>query len=730
VQTVALPSGSQPFGIVFASAANAAFVALEGRGAVLKLDGTTGETLGSLTVGPNPRHLAIDGAGTNLYVSRFVTPPQPGEETAIVGSQIGGNPTGGEVLVVDADGMTVLRTIVLRHSDKLDAENQGGGVPNYLGAVAISPDGTSAIVPSKQDNIARGTLRSGANLTFQNTVRAISSRIDLVAGAEDYAHRMDHDNSSVASAAVFDPNGIFAFVALETSREVAVIDAYASRELFRFDVGRAPQGLAISQDGLRLYVSNFMDRTLGIFDIGALVTNAQWSVTPIASRAAIATEKLPAAVLAGKQLFYDARDPRLARDSYMSCAACHSDGGLDGRTWDLTGMGEGLRNTINLRGPGAAQGRLHWSSNFDEVQDFEGQIRALSGGTGLMTDADFTAGTRSQPLGDPKAGLSADLDALAAYVASLNQFGRSPNRNTDGSLTTAALAGRDVFRRENCAACHSGTAFTDSSTNVLHDIGTLKPTSGSRLGGPLPGIDTPTLRDTWKTAPYLHDGSAATLDDAIKAHAGVALTTADLTSLVAYVGQIDALEPAAPLPNAAPSVATPGNESLLAGQSLSVQIVASDADGDPLTYSASGLPAGLTIGAATGLISGTTTAVGTSTVLVSVSDGLASASTSFTISVLADTVAPTKPGTPTAIAQTGKPYLTWSASTDNVGVEGYIIYRSSTSSVPGTEVGRSTTTSFRDADGQRSRVYYYAIEAYDAAGNRSGRSGVAMYSAK
>ena len=60
------------------------------------------------------------------------------------------------------------------------------------------------------------------------------------------------------------------------------------------------------------------------------------------------------------------------------------------------------------------------------MQDFEGQIRTLAGGTGLMTDADFNAGTRSQPLGDPKAGVSADLDALAAYVASLDTLRRQP----------------------------------------------------------------------------------------------------------------------------------------------------------------------------------------------------------------------------------------------------------------------------------------------------------------
>ena len=105
-------------------------------------------------------------------------------------------------------------------------------------------------------------------------------------------------------------------------------------------------------------------------------------------------------MLQGKQLFYDARDTRLARDGYMSCASCHNDGGQDGRVWDLTGFGEGLRNTISLRGRAGGQGFLHWSNNFDEVQDFEGQIRTLAGGTGLMTDAQFNAGTRSQPLGD------------------------------------------------------------------------------------------------------------------------------------------------------------------------------------------------------------------------------------------------------------------------------------------------------------------------------------------
>ena len=61
-------------------------------------------------------------------------------------------------------------------------------------------------------------------------------------------------------------------------------------------------------------------------------------------------------MLQGKQLFYDAKDTRLARDGYISCASCHNDGGHDGRVWDLTGFGEGLRNTVSLRGRAGGAG--------------------------------------------------------------------------------------------------------------------------------------------------------------------------------------------------------------------------------------------------------------------------------------------------------------------------------------------------------------------------------------
>ena len=563
VRTIALPPGSQPFGIAAAPTGGVLYVSLEGMGRLLKIDPSNDTTIGSIDVGPNPRGVSVSSSGDVVYVSRFITRPLPGESTQSVQTEIGSERFGGEVVVVDAPAMSLRGTITLAHSDKPDFEIQGRGMPNYLGAVAISPDGQSAWVPSKQDNIKRGMLRDNRQLNFENTIRAISSRLDLVAGTEDLAARIDHDNSGVASAIIYDRFGIYMFVALETSRQVAVVDAHGGWEIFRLNTGRAPQGLALSKDGHTLYVSNFMDRTISVFDLAQLLDEGIADVPLVATRSTVDTDKLSAQVLLGKRLFYDAKDTRLARDAYVSCASCHNDGGHDGRVWDLTGFGEGLRNTVSLRGRAGGQGFLHWSNNFDEVQDFEGQIRNLAGGTGLMTNAQFNTGTRSQPLGDKKAGISSDLDALAAYVASLNTFAPSPYRNSDGSLTAAAINGRALFISKNCASCHGGTAFTNSGQNNPKDIGTIKPASGKRLGGTLTGIDIPTLRDAWATAPYLHLGSAPTLGDAIRAHAGISITDPELSDLVDYVSQIGSQETDAP--GSAPPPPPPNTGTGLAG---------------------------------------------------------------------------------------------------------------------------------------------------------------------
>ena len=543
VQTITLPYASQPFGIAFAPNSGGAFVALEAAGKISKFDAVTGALLGSVNVGQNVRHLSISADGANVYASRFISPKVPGEDTATP-QVING---GGEIVLVNASNLTVTQTIRLLHSNQPDTENSGRGIPNYLGPAVISPDGLNAWTPSKQDNLLRGTLRETRNLTFESTVRSVTSLINLTTNTEELASRIDHNNGGIASTAAFDLKGNYLFVALEGTREIAVLDAYGKREMFRLEVGRAPQGLAISADGTKLFVNNFMDRSVTVLDISKVVNEGALTALTLTTLASVGVEKLTAQVLKGKQFFYDAKDPRLARDGYLSCASCHNDGGHDGRMWDLTGFGEGLRNTISLQGRSGAQGLLHWSANFDEVQDFEGQIRNLSGGLGLMTDAQFNTGTRNQTLGDRKTGVSSDLDALGAYVASLNKFAPSPYRPSATALSVDGLAGQQIFKTANCASCHAGTDFTNSSLGAaLQNIGTIKPASGMRLFAALTGIDTPTLRDVWATAPYLHDGSAATLEDAVRAHNGVTIAATDLTKLVTYLKEIGSEEISAP----------------------------------------------------------------------------------------------------------------------------------------------------------------------------------------
>ena len=160
---------------------------------------------------------------------------------------------------------------------------------------------------------------------------------------------------------------------------------------------------------------------------------------------------------------------------------------------------------------------------------------------GFMADGDFTS--RAQPLGTPKAGISADLDALASYVNSLTSAGRSPKRQSNGTMTANATAGQALFSSAGCQSCHSGSLMTDRQR---HDVGTLKPSSGNRLGGLLDGIDTPMLRGLWATAPYLHDGSAPTLRDVLTTanptgqHGNVStLTPTQVDQLVEYLNQIE-----------------------------------------------------------------------------------------------------------------------------------------------------------------------------------------------
>jgi hypothetical protein len=512
VARLALGYGSAPIGIVIAPGGATAYAALTGSGELARLDVASRAETGRLWLGPTPRALAMTGDGSRLLVTRYVSPE-----------------SFGEVWEVDAAGFRLARAIRLLKDVAEDTLAGGRGVPNFLAGITIAPGGTQAWVVAKKDNTDRGPVADGREALDQdNTVRTVAICIDIASGAELRSRRFDIDNSDSAAAVAFSPLGDYALVALQGNNEVAVLDLLAAAQpggstalVTRLGTELAPQGLTLDPTTGRLFVQALTARRVSVIELADFLEGGNPNAA-ISSVATVSRETLASDVLRGKQLFYNARDPRMSAEGYLSCATCHADGGHDGRVWDFTGGGEGLRNTTTLQGrAGMGHGAVHWTANFDEIQDFENPIRGLFGGTGFLSSSQFAA--TQDPLGAPKAGLNADLDALAAYVASLDAstIPRSPHRSADGSMTAAARAGRLVFEAAACGSCHvPGLGFIDG---LRHDVGTLRTSSGLRLGAPLDGIDTPTLLGIHATAPYLHDGSAAMLEEVFAVAGGVNL---------------------------------------------------------------------------------------------------------------------------------------------------------------------------------------------------------------
>ncbi len=530
VERVQLPHGSMPTGLVV-SPLGPVYVSLMATGQVARIDPEERSIEELIEAGPWPRGLAVNHDGSKLYVTRFISGGGEGQVT-ILDLGVGG---GSAVVALPEDTTTE------------DTDQKGRGLPNYLFSVQISPDGREAWVPGKKDNVSRGLKRDGLALTQDNTVRPMVAVLDLLDAAEDLESRMDLDDRNLPAHVTFSPFGDYAFVSLIGSSMVEVRDTYTKDFVTVLrDTGFAPRASLLSEEG-RLFVHAGLSRNLAVFDVSKILSGEEQLAKKLADVSLVDHETLNETVLRGKQVFYDSEDKRMTREGYISCASCHFEGFEDGRVWDFSDRGEGFRNTTSLLGRGGmGQGRLHWSGNFDEVQDFEGAIRNDFGGTGFLTDEAYAEGDRSSPLGLPKAGLSPELDALASYVSSLNSFPQSPYKNSDGSLTEAAERGMRLFDDLGCGSCHAGQSFTNSATGSSYDIGTLKETSGSRLGDPLTGIDTPTLLGIWQTAPYLHDGSAETLEDVLIAenpnelHGETHMLNGDaLDDLVKYLKQLD-----------------------------------------------------------------------------------------------------------------------------------------------------------------------------------------------
>ena len=261
------------------------------------------------------------------------------------------------------------------------------------------------------------------------------------------------------------------------SDSLSVIDLNDGRVRGHLDVGASPRAVLLNRDNTIAYVHNTFDAT---------ITTIQTSNLTITDVLPVSVVNLPTDQLIGGQLFYNATDRRASRDAWLSCANCHFDGMSDGRVW--MGFPGGARNTPTLFGLGETA-PYNWAGDWDELADVEVKLRDLQGGRGLT---DLTQ--PNLPDGDPHAGLSVDLDALVAYLRNL-PTPTSPYANAESDILER---GEAIFTEQGCAGCHGAPAYTSLQPA---DVGT---------GGT---FDTPSLRWVWSSAPYFHDGRAATLND-------------------------------------------------------------------------------------------------------------------------------------------------------------------------------------------------------------------------
>lgn len=547
-QIIALDYGTGPFGIAPSPDSQFLYVSGYNSSSILRFAAASpnAQPISQATI-PTPRAIAISADGQRVLVTRFISPELEAEVSEYTSD------------------LAYTRTFSISSSNTVDGGDRSAGVPNYLSGIAISPDGTRASVVSKQDNTQRGTFYGVADLTHETTVRSVISFLDLEENEEIANTRRDFDNSDRPSAVTYSPLGDTIFVTLQGSNRAVAIDALnlapvSSREvtgshetspaIITADLGTglAPQGILLDPTSKRLFTQDLMGRSVTVRDASPLLDENRTSLPHLVTTDTVETETFSDEVLLGKQIFYNAADTRMSADGYISCASCHDDGGHDGRVWDFSGRGEGFRRTTDLRGrSGLGHGNVHWSGNFDEIQDFEHDMRGPFGGEGFLdlSSEQFAAQHPSPASG--KAGSSPELDAIAAYVASLGPGDnpRSPTRNTDGTLTDSAIKGSEIFTAQNCTTCHSGDSLTNSQLNsvtahTLSQIGTQSELSGSRLGGALSGIDTPTLHGLHAARNYLHHGQAETLED-VFSYAGGTLIFADQASHVTTVDP-DAVE--------------------------------------------------------------------------------------------------------------------------------------------------------------------------------------------
>jgi YVTN family beta-propeller protein len=312
---------------------------------------------------------------------------------------------------------------------------------------------------------------------------ALVEKLDQLPATRDRAGHDPYATSQVRSDV---PNDLSFLVGLRTRLRLPPSD-------------RGPRNVVLV--GTTVYVANYFSDTLAAVDIAT--TNPQWESFRLGPVVPMDDVRL------GEFFFHDAD---ICFQGWQSCASCHpGDARVDALNWDL--LNDGIGNPKNNKS-------LLWSHRTPP---------SMSLGVRATAEIAVRAGIRHILFTEQPDEVASAMDEYLKALVPVP----SP-RLEDGRLSPAARRGEQVFQKANCQVCHPPGLLTDLK---FHDVGTR-----SRRDRPDAMYVTPTLVELWRTAPYLHDGSAATLREVLTTrnlndqHGKTShLTPGEIDDLVAYL---------------------------------------------------------------------------------------------------------------------------------------------------------------------------------------------------
>lgn len=474
-----------------------------------------GKKQSTIAVPREPIAAAVTPDGKRLFVVNHLT------DTAATASHVAG-----VVSIVDTGSLKVVKNLRLPNGS------------NLLNNVAISPDGKYAAVTH---NVARFQMpTTQLDRGWMNT--SAISLIDIAKLETINTVLLDSIDRGASNpwAVVWTGDGKQLVITHAGTHEMSVIDApgllaklaampdklptdaqydYSSASHVKSDV---PNDLAYLKDlRKRLKLSGNGPRSLAVINGQAWIGNYFSGALERVNLAenTRGTEVFP--LTEGSELTIEQRgemyfnDANICFQGWQSCASCHSyDARVDALNWDL--LNDGIGNPKNAKS---------LLLSFETPPAMSLGVRGTAK-TAVRTGIEHILFTVQPP---------EVAESIDAYLLSLEPM-PSPLL-IKGELSEQARRGKAIFHdaKVGCASCHnSSELFTDKHS---HDIGTE-----GTLDQGASRFDTPTLIECWRTAPYLHDGSAVTIREVIKErnaqdrHGKTShLTDEEIDALAAYV---------------------------------------------------------------------------------------------------------------------------------------------------------------------------------------------------